>query len=116
MLVGADSVFPDGSVVNKTGTRVLALAARSLGVPVYVVASRDKVRPSGAEVSDREAPDERSPADLVYDGDRDVSVHAPTFEVTPGELIDGIATEAGLLSGADVRAVAEEHAENAEWT
>ncbi|MFB6091217.1 MAG: NUDIX domain-containing protein, partial [Halobellus sp.] len=81
VLVGADSIAPDGSVANKTGTRILALAARSLGVPVYVVAARDKVRPAGTGDSDGAAPEERSPAGLVYDGDRDVAVHAPTFEV-----------------------------------
>jgi len=120
VVVGADSILPTGHVVNKTGTRVLALAAREMDVPVYVVAARDKVRPAGA--SDGESgggeayvPDVDSPASAVYDGDADVSVHAPTFEVTPAALVDGIATEEGLLDTDEVRRIAEEHAENAAW-
>ena len=124
VLVGADAVFPNGDVVNKTGTRVLALAARDVGVPVYAVAARDKIRPAaidesaatGGEHGDAErAPAATSPASAVYAGDADVDVHAPTFEIVPGTLVDGVATEAGLLGGRDVQAVAEAHAANAAW-
>ncbi|MFD1597986.1 NUDIX domain-containing protein [Halobellus rarus] len=120
VLVGADSILPNGDVVNKTGTRVLALVARDLGVPVYAVASKDKVRPAGASDGENDdaqasAPDVESPPERVYDGDADVSVHAPTFEVTPAALVDGVATEAGLLDGEEVRSIAAEHAGNATW-
>ncbi|QCC46625.1 NUDIX domain-containing protein [Halobellus limi] len=124
VVVGADSILPNGDVVNKTGTRVLALAARELDAPVYAVASKDKVRPAGEEEGDgtndgegddaqADVPDVESPAENVYDGDADVSVHAPTFEVTPAALVDGIATEEGLLDPEEVRRIAERHAENA---
>jgi translation initiation factor 2B subunit (eIF-2B alpha/beta/delta family) len=110
-LVGADAVLADGSVVNKTGTTVLALAARRAGVPVYAVAARDKVRPTG---DDRVA-DERSDPESVYDGDADVTVVAPTFEATSADLFAGVVTEDGLTDAAGVETVAAEHAENAEW-
>lgn len=45
VLVGADAVYRDGSVVHKVGTRPLALAARRARVPVVVVAGRSKVVP-----------------------------------------------------------------------
>ncbi|MGQ4556768.1 NUDIX domain-containing protein [Halobellus sp. GM3] len=117
VLVGADSLLPSGGVANKTGTRVLALAAREYGAPVYAVAAADKTQPAGRANAGRgEAPlTQRSPADAVYDGDADVNVHAPTFEAVPAGLIDGIAAEDGLLDAADVRELAERHAENAEW-
>ena len=41
VLVGADAIV-DGDVVNKVGTRMLALAAREAGVPVFVVSTSDK--------------------------------------------------------------------------
>nr|WP_284012971.1 NUDIX domain-containing protein [Halobaculum sp. DT92] len=47
-LVGADAVFPDGSVANKVGTRGLALAAAREGVPVYAATARDKVAPGAS--------------------------------------------------------------------
>ena len=37
VVVGADSVLPDGSLVNKIGTHLLALAAREAKVPFYVM-------------------------------------------------------------------------------
>jgi translation initiation factor 2B subunit (eIF-2B alpha/beta/delta family) len=110
-VVGADAVGPDGSVVNKTGTRVLTGAARAAGVPVYVVAARDKVRPT----DERRVEDEASPHEAVYDGDAEVAVFAPTFERVPAESVDGLATEDGLLDAAAVRRVAAAHAENAAW-
>jgi translation initiation factor 2B subunit (eIF-2B alpha/beta/delta family) len=42
LLIGADAVFPDGSVVHKVKTRTLAGAAYRAGVPVVVVAARSK--------------------------------------------------------------------------
>jgi translation initiation factor 2B subunit (eIF-2B alpha/beta/delta family) len=110
-LVGADAVLADGSVVNKTGTTVLALAAREAGVPVYAVAARDKVRPRG---DDRVA-DERSDPSSVYDGEADVDVIAPTFEATPADLFAAVATEEGLADAGDVADIAADHAAAAEW-
>ncbi|WP_336024400.1 NUDIX domain-containing protein [Halobellus salinisoli] len=118
VLVGADSVLPNGDAVNKTGTRVLALAAREVGTPLYAVAATDKVLAASAaavEASATARSDIESPAAAVYDGDADVAVHAPTFELTPAALVDGVATEAGLLDDAAVREVAEEHAATASW-
>lgn len=46
---GADKIFSDGDIVNKTGTRKLALACRNSGVPFYVLASRKKLVPRETE-------------------------------------------------------------------
>ena len=48
LLVGADTVYEDGSVVNKVGTRPAALAARAAGVRVLAAASTDKIAATGA--------------------------------------------------------------------
>jgi translation initiation factor 2B subunit (eIF-2B alpha/beta/delta family) len=42
VLIGADAIFSDGSVVHKVGTLRLARAAARAGVPVVVVAGRSK--------------------------------------------------------------------------
>ncbi|MFC6874585.1 NUDIX domain-containing protein [Halobellus marinus] len=116
VLVGADAVLPTGDVVNKTGTRVLVLAAREIGIPVYVVAAADKIRAAEGETrANDHVSAETSPTDAVYDGGADVAVHAPTFEVIPADLVDGVATDAGLLDANAVREVAERHAEYAAW-
>jgi translation initiation factor 2B subunit (eIF-2B alpha/beta/delta family) len=112
VLVGADAITPDGDVVNKTGTRVLALAARDAGLPVYAAASTFKIRPTDGPAA---GPERTAPAAAVYDGDAAVSVHAPTFETVPAALVDGVACETGVLDAADVRAVAEANADAAAW-
>jgi len=81
VLVGADTVYEDGSVKNKIGTRPLAGAAASAGVRVVVACELLKLAPSRP----RAAEDEPELRDL-----------------TPPELIDVIATEEGLCSPEDV--------------
>ena len=108
VLVGADRIRPDGSVVNKVGTRAAALAAPA-DCAVFVVASTDKVATDDAV--DLEP---RDPAEL-YDGDAPLSVTNPTFDVTPADAVDGILTERGRLSPDEIADVAAEHRERATW-
>lgn len=103
VLVGADAVLPDGRLVNKVGTRGAALAAAREDVPCYAVAARDKV----AADADYDL-EHRDPA-TVYDGDADLDVLAPTFDVTPADAVT-VVTEDGPLGPEEVAAVAAEHA------
>jgi translation initiation factor 2B subunit (eIF-2B alpha/beta/delta family) len=109
VLVGADAVLADGSVVNKVGTRGLAIAAAREDVPVYAVAAADKVRPD--ERFHGETGDD---ADL-YDGPAPVTVANPTFDRTPADLVTGVITERGGLDAAGVGDVAAEHEKHARW-
>ena len=109
VLVGADAVLADGSVVNKVGTRGLALAAAHEGVPVYVVAAADKVRPD--EAFHGETGDDTD----LYDGEAAVAVANPIFDRTPTDLVSAVLTERGALDGEGVRTVAAEHRKNANW-
>lgn len=107
VLVGADTVLRDGRVVNKVGTRAVALAGTREGVPVYAVAARDKISPDAE-------PRLEAAAD-VSDGDADLDVSVPLFDVTPADLLDGVLTEDGLLGAGDIEAVADEHRERTDW-
>ncbi|MFH5797510.1 NUDIX domain-containing protein [Haladaptatus sp. CMAA 1911] len=109
LVVGADSVLPNGDVVNKTGTRVAAMAARNEDVPVFVVTATDKVRTGDDPVL------EEGDSDALYDGDANLSVLNPTFDVTPAKFVSGYVTERGVLERADIGAVADELRELAEW-
>jgi len=78
VLLGADTIYRDGGVANKVGSRALAVAAREAGKRVYVVTETiklDHTRPSSAATF--------PPGAL--------------FEVLPPSLLDGIATERGVL-------------------
>lgn len=109
VLVGADRVLPDGSVVNKAGTRGAALAAAQAGIDCLVVAASDKVAAEGGyDLEPRERGE-------LYDGDADVRVANPTFDVTPADAVSAVLTEQGRLSTAEVGAVAAAHREWAAW-
>ncbi|MFB6168197.1 MAG: translation initiation factor 2 [Haloferacaceae archaeon] len=110
VLLGADAVLPDGSVVNRTGSYPLALAAEAEAKPVRVAATRDKVRAeAGVAADEREAP-----ADL-YDGDAPVETATPLFERVPADLVDAVVTEDGPLDPDEVAGVAADHREAARW-
>ncbi len=109
VVVGADAILPDGRVVNKTGTRAAALAARREGVPVDAVAASDKVR-----TDDSVHLEDGDPA-AVYDGDAEVEVLNPTFDVTPADAISRVVTERGVLAENGIKAVADELQVSAAW-
>src|SRR4051794_21536389 len=78
LLLGADTVFHDGTLCNKAGTRALAEAAAEQGVPAIVACEVVKLAPIAAA----DAP----------------ALTAPEFELTPAALIDCFVTEEGIVS------------------
>jgi ribose 1,5-bisphosphate isomerase len=82
LLLGADTVFRDGSLINKIGTRRLTKAAKRAGVPVIVACEVLKVSPS----------DPRDP-----DEDR--------FDLTPPEQIDRFVTEEGMFAPPEIESL-----------
>ncbi len=97
VMVGADRICADGGVVNGIGTYQLALAARGVGVPFYVLCETLKFDPGlrGEEVD----LEEKEPSEVVEPGrlPPGVRVRNTYFDVTPPELVSGIVTENGLL-------------------
>ena len=91
VVVGADALTTEGWV-NKAGTGALAAAARAAGVPVVVLASREKfvTRPDFAEGALRvsgEAEEVWTPTDPA------IRVENPTFELVPFALADLLVTD-----------------------
>jgi translation initiation factor 2B subunit (eIF-2B alpha/beta/delta family) len=87
LLLGADTVYLDGTVCNKTGTRRLAEAASKVGVPAIVACEVMKLAP----VEAADAPD---PA-----GDRGL------FDLTPPHLVESVVTEEGAMRAGEVRSL-----------
>lgn len=114
LLVGADSLTADAAVVNKVGTRGAAAAAAQECCRVVVLAASDKISPAGAEAPGEIDLEPRERAEL-YDGEADISVANPTFDVTPSAVIDSIVTERGETSPDAVAEVAREHAQRRTW-
>ena len=104
VLVGADSIAADGSVINKIGTSGLAVNARERGVPIMVAAQTLKLHPDTmtGHTVEIEMRDEREvlteEEELEIDGGTDsdeFTVENPAFDVTPPRYVDAIVTERG---------------------
>jgi len=98
VVVGADSIAADGAVVNKIGTRSLAVTARERDTPIVVAAQTIKLDPatlSGhtVEIESRDESEVLSADERETIGD--VSVANPAFDVTPPRYVDAIVTERG---------------------
>jgi ribose 1,5-bisphosphate isomerase len=104
VLVGADSIAADGSVINKIGTSGLAVNARDRGTPIMVAAQTLKLHPdtlTGHTVEienrdEREVLTESEERDIAGAlDDDDLTVENPAFDVTPPRYVDAIVTEHG---------------------
>lgn len=91
-LIGADSLLADGSVVNKAGTLLLALAARQAGIPFYVACEGFKWR-KDAQAIRLEIMD---PSELGAPTWPGVEIRNQYFDVTPAGLVSGWFTESGF--------------------
>jgi translation initiation factor 2B subunit (eIF-2B alpha/beta/delta family) len=80
LLIGADTVFRDGTICNKVGTIPLAKAAVDAGVPVVVAAEVIKLAPVPGSQAPELADIERS-----------------LFELVSPDLITEVVTEEGIF-------------------
>ncbi|MCW3141250.1 MAG: S-methyl-5-thioribose-1-phosphate isomerase [Methanophagales archaeon] len=100
VIVGADRVVKEG-IINKIGTYMHAVVAKSHNIPFYVAAplsSFDSKR-SYKEVEI----EKRSPEELIFFAGKQiaplgVNVYNPAFDFTPFELIEAVITEKGICS------------------
>lgn len=101
VLVGADSIG-DLGVVNKIGTRTTALAARRYGVPAYALTDTTKFLPVGQQ---QRLDGGRAPSEVWDSPAPGVTVWNQYYEATPLAFFDGVVTELGLHTEADVDAM-----------
>jgi len=98
VVVGADVITANGTLVNKIGTAQIALAAREARTSFMVAAETYKFSPKtilGELVTIEERdPQEVLPGIAQY---KHVKVRNPAFDVTPHQYIDLICTEAGAI-------------------
>ena len=95
-IVGADTVYANGDVINKIGTSQIALCAKELDIDFIVAAESIKFSPEsliGAQVEI----EERSPREVIKSEIKGVKIFNPAFDITHAELIDMIITEYGVM-------------------
>ncbi len=100
VIMGADAVTVNGSVINKIGTSQLALAAHEARTNVIIAAETYKFSPRSilgelVEIEERASDEVISREKL--DEFSNVRVRNPAFDVTPREYIDLICTEVGAF-------------------
>jgi methylthioribose-1-phosphate isomerase len=103
IIVGADRIAANGDTANKIGTFNLALLAKAFNIPFYVAAPLSTFDPSISDGNlipiEERNPEEVTELNGVRIAPEGVKVFNPAFDVTPSELIAGIITEKGILSG-----------------
>jgi len=83
VVLGADSVLNDGSIVNKIGTKIIARTAQQFQIPVYIAAESSKL-------------------DCMHFLGAPIILNE-TFDLTPADYITSIITELGEIKPIKVR-------------
>lgn len=101
VVVGADRIAANGDTANKIGTYALAVLARYHRVPFYVAAPSTTLDPETAS-GDSIPIEERGATELLEIDTLTIApphfrVYNPAFDITPGNLIDAIVTEHGVI-------------------
>ncbi|MCX6167800.1 MAG: hypothetical protein NTX65_00550 [Ignavibacteriales bacterium] len=88
ILVGADTVLKDGSIINKVGTLQLALSGKYFKKPFYVVAEKSKFKRSLKITQRKELSNE-----IWNNSPKGIVLNNFYFEKIPGSLITKIFSE-----------------------
>lgn len=103
VIVGADRITTEGDVANKIGTYGVAVLAKYHNIPFYVAApfsTFDFSMAKGEHIPiEQRDPQEVLTLQGVATAPKDMDVLNPAFDVTPHELITGIITEEGVITG-----------------
>jgi ribose 1,5-bisphosphate isomerase len=96
VIVGADAITSEGSVVNKIGTAAIAVLAHEARVPFYVASELLKFD-AATLWGEYEMIEERSRDEVWKDAPESLMVRNPAFEVTRREFIHGLICEEGII-------------------
>jgi ribose 1,5-bisphosphate isomerase len=101
VIVGADAITANGSLINKVGTSQVALAANEARVSFICAAETYKFSP-GSVLGEMVDIEERDPSEVLSPELQKkwpkLKVSNPAFDVTPHKYIDMIITEIGAIS------------------
>ncbi len=97
ILIGADSITSEDTVLNKIGSRLLALVAHEEHVPYYVASPLLKYNPE-TSFGLLEKIEMRDPQEIWENPLKGLQVLNTAFETVSRRYIDGIITEAGIFA------------------
>ncbi|MBN1800192.1 MAG: hypothetical protein JW891_01720 [Candidatus Lokiarchaeota archaeon] len=102
IIIGADSITSEGTVLNKIGSRLLALVAHEEHVPFYVASPLLKYNPK-TSFGILEQIEMRDPNEVWEDKHDKLTILNPAFETVSRRYIDGLITEAGIFASSHVQ-------------
>lgn len=102
ILIGADSITSEGTVLNKIGSRLLALVAHEEHIPFYVCSPLLKYNPK-TSFGILERIEMRDPVEIWEKKDDNLTIKNPAFETVSRRYIDGLITEAGIFASSHVQ-------------
>jgi len=98
IITGCDSITSEGTIINKIGSRLLALAAHEMDVPFYIATPLIKYDPNTSLGYLIEI-EERDPSEVWKDvpNDGNFKILNPAFETISREYIDALITNVGVF-------------------
>jgi ribose 1,5-bisphosphate isomerase len=101
ILIGADSITSEGTIINKIGSRLLALVAHEEHVPFYVASPLLKYNPE-TNLGILETIEMREPIEIWENPPKGIKIINPAFETVSRRYIDALITEAGIFASSHV--------------
>ena len=101
IIIGADSITSEGTIINKIGSRLLALVAHEEHVPFYVASPLLKYNPE-TNLGVLETIEMRPPEEVWEDPPEGIEILNPAFETVSRRYIDGLITEAGIFASSHI--------------
>ncbi len=101
IIIGADSITSEGTIINKIGSRLLALVAHEEHVPFYVASPLLKYNPE-TNLGVLETIEMRPPEEVWENPPEGIEILNPAFETVSRRYIDGLITEAGIFASSHV--------------
>lgn len=86
-IIGADKILPNGNVINKVGSSLLALASKEFNKPFYVIADKSKL----SKLNSFEKI--KKPVEEIYSTNKNIEMNNFYFEEIPKELITKVITD-----------------------
>jgi len=105
VVLGCDAVYADGSIINKTGSYLLALAAKAKKRPVIVLGDTYKLAPG------KPPPSESHPLRQVWgQPPKGIRLSNVCFEEVPAALLDFYVMQDGVYTSAQIKSMWKSHA------
>lgn len=103
VLIGCDAIGMSGSIINKTGSYSIALAANVFKKPLYVSSTLLK-----CDVNDNIPVESRDFKEVWERAPKDIKILNFAFDLVPTEYITGIITEFGIIKPKDIKKIVKE--------